>query len=37
LHISSNGNATLQVISTNRQPISFNGYIEENNQPKKAF
>ena len=37
LHISSNGNATLQVISTTRQPISFNGYIEENNQPKKAF
>jgi hypothetical protein len=37
LHISSDGYATLQVTSTNRQPISFNGYIEENKQPKKAF
>ena len=37
LHISSNGYATLQVISTNRQPISFNGSIEENTQPKRAF
>jgi Domain of unknown function (DUF4251) len=37
LHISSNGYATLQVTSTQRQFISFNGYIEENKQPKKAF
>jgi len=37
LHISSNGYATLQVTSTNRQSISFSGYIEENRQPKKAF
>ena len=37
LHISSNGYATLQVTSTNRQSISFSGYIEENKQPKKAF
>ena len=37
LHISSNGYATLQVTSINRQPISFNGSIEENKQPKKAF
>lgn len=27
--ISENGNATLQVTSNNRQPISFNGYIVE--------
>ncbi|MDB5210269.1 MAG: hypothetical protein JWQ30_1096 [Sediminibacterium sp.] len=26
-----NGSATLQVISTNRQPISFSGYISERN------
>jgi hypothetical protein len=37
LHISGNGYATLQVSSINRQPISFNGYIEENKQAKKAF
>jgi hypothetical protein len=37
LHISSNGYATLQVTSINRQPISFNGRIEENKQSKKAF
>jgi hypothetical protein len=37
LHISSNGYAILQVTSINRQPISFNGSIEENKQPKKAF
>ena len=37
LHVSSNGYATLQVTSTNRQPISFNGIIEENKQPKRAF
>jgi Domain of unknown function (DUF4251) len=37
LHISSNGYATLQVMSTNRQSISFNGVIEENKQPKRAF
>jgi hypothetical protein len=35
LHVTSKGYATLQVTSTNRQPISFNGIIEENNQPKK--
>ena len=28
--ISENGNATLRVISTNRQTISYNGYIKEN-------
>jgi len=28
LSISDNGYGTLQVISTNRQPISFNGYIQ---------
>jgi hypothetical protein len=27
LHIFNNGEATLQVISTNKQAISFNGYI----------
>ena|SRR5438552_4442238 len=37
LHISSNGYATLQVTSTNRQAISFDGRIEENKQPRKAF
>ena len=37
LHISSNGYATLQVTSTNRQAISFDGRIEENTQPKRAF
>lgn len=29
LNISSGGYASLSVISTNREPISFNGYIEE--------
>jgi Domain of unknown function (DUF4251) len=29
LNISSNGYASLQVISTNRDPISFDGYIQE--------
>jgi hypothetical protein len=28
LNISSNGYGSLQVISTNRDPISFNGYVE---------
>ena len=37
LRISSSGYATLQVTSTNRQPISFNGVIEENRQSKRAF
>jgi len=37
LHISSEGFATLQVTSTNRQAISFNGYVEKNELPKKAF
>jgi hypothetical protein len=29
LNVSNDGYASLQVNSTNRQPISFNGYIEE--------
>jgi hypothetical protein len=29
LSISSGGNASLQVLSNNRQPITFNGYIQE--------
>jgi hypothetical protein len=38
LDIFDNGSATLQVISTNRQTISFNGYVEENKaRGKKAF
>ncbi len=38
LDIFDNGFATLQVISTNRQGISFNGYIEEGpSKGKKAF
>ncbi len=35
MQISANGYATLQVTSTNRQAISFNGYIRERNQRKK--
>jgi len=37
LHISGSGYTTLQVTSTNRQPISFYGRIEENKEAKKAF
>jgi hypothetical protein len=38
LDIFDNGNATLQVTSTNRQGISFNGYVEENKaKRKRAF
>lgn len=37
LQISSRGNASLQVTSSNRQPISFNGYIEDNKQLKRGF
>ena len=38
LDIFDNGVATLRVISTNRQSISFNGYIEEKEiKGKKAF
>jgi len=38
LEIFDNGNATLQVVSTDRQAISFNGYVEENKaKGKKAF
>ena len=38
LDIFDNGRATLQVISTNRQGISFSGYVEENKaKGKKAF
>ena len=38
LDIFDNGKATLQVISTNRQSISFNGYVEENKaKRKRAF
>ncbi|MGH2566002.1 MAG: DUF4251 domain-containing protein [Ginsengibacter sp.] len=37
LHISTNGTATLQVMSTFKQPITFTGYIKENPKPKKAF
>jgi Domain of unknown function (DUF4251) len=38
LEIFNNGNTTLQIISTNRQGISFNGYIEEGKPTeKKAF
>jgi len=38
LDIFDNGKATLQVISTNRQSISFNGYVEENKaKGKRAF
>ncbi len=32
LTVFANGSATLQVISINRQPISFNGYISERNK-----
>ena len=35
LDIFDNGFATLQVISTNRQSISFNGYVEERNSNGK--
>ncbi len=38
LDISESGYATLRVISLNRQPISFNGYIVEGKEKlKKAF
>lgn len=38
LEVFDNGSATLHVISTNRQGISFTGYIEENKvRTKKAF
>ena len=38
LDIYDNGKATLQVTSTNRQSISFSGYVEENKtKGKKAF
>ena len=38
LRVFDNGNATLQVISTNRQGISFNGYVEEGkSKRKRAF
>ena len=38
MEVFDNGFATLQVISTNRQSISFNGYIEARNATgKKAF
>ena len=38
LSIFDNGNATLQVVSTDRETISFNGYVEENKaKGKKAF
>ena len=36
LSISDNGYGTLQVISTNRQPISFNGYIKAPPKEKKS-
>lgn len=35
LTISENGYGSLQVISTNRQPISFSGYITEKKETKK--
>ncbi|MCW3092300.1 MAG: hypothetical protein JWP81_3369 [Ferruginibacter sp.] len=34
LSVFENGNATLQVISTNRQPISFNGYVAAKKERK---
>lgn len=38
LEIFDNGNATLRVISTNRQNISFNGYIQKGKpKEKRAF
>ena len=38
LEVFDNGRATLQVISTNRQGISFNGYVEEGKaKGKRAF
>lgn len=37
LNIATNGTATLQVISTFKQAITFTGYIKENSNPKKAF
>ena len=38
LDIYENGRATLRVTSTNRQPISFNGYIiEGKDRPRRAF
>lgn len=33
LTVFANGNASLQVISNNREPITFNGYISKGNQP----
>ncbi|MDO6430720.1 DUF4251 domain-containing protein [Flavitalea sp. BT771] len=36
LSISDDGYGTLQVISTNRQPISFNGYIRAPSKGKKS-
>ncbi len=35
LNVSESGYATLNVNNTNRQPISFNGYIRENKRDKK--
>ncbi|MBS1621248.1 MAG: DUF4251 domain-containing protein [Bacteroidetes bacterium] len=37
LNISSNGNASLQVLSTFRQAISYSGYIKDYPESKKAF
>jgi hypothetical protein len=38
LDIFDNGSATLRVINTNRQPISFNGYVEKGMpKEKRAF
>lgn len=37
LHVSSTGRATLQVMSNDRQEISFQGYIKKYDIPKKGF
>jgi hypothetical protein len=37
LTVFDNGKASLRVISTNRQSISYDGYIIESKQEKKAF
>jgi hypothetical protein len=37
LTVFDNGRASLRVISTNRQSISYDGYILESKQEKKAF
>lgn len=37
LDVTTTGQARLQVLSVDRQPITFIGYLKENSQPQKAF